>query len=284
MRCWFKFIFIFIIGFNSLHAFQPSIKDTKNFLKPELNLVWQEEFSDPKLNTDKWAFQLGNGAEYGIAGWGNNELQFYTDSSDNFELSDGMLKIIPLYNKDSSKTFTSVKLVTMGLVNFTSPGVLEVKFKIPKGQGLWPAIWMMPEKNRFGGWPKSGEIDLMEARGSNTNEVLSTLHFFQNGHRLLGSEYKVSNENNFNQNFHIITLIWGIDKISFYINNQFLVYEGSLTKILGVKYPFNESFYLILNTAIGGDFVKAPKPNEICSLDNCDDSKKFIVDYIRYYQ
>ena len=73
-----------------------------------------------------------------------------------------------------------------------------MKFKIPKGQGLWPAIWMMPEKNRFGGWPKSGEIDLMEARGSNTNEVLSTLHFFQNGHRLLGSEYKVSNENNFN--------------------------------------------------------------------------------------
>ena len=205
MRCWFKFIFIFIIGFNSLHAFQPSIKDTKNFLKPELNLVWQEEFSDPKLNTDKWAFQLGNGAEYGIAGWGNNELQFYTDSSDNLELSDGMLKIIPLYNKDSSKTFTSVKLVTKDLVNFTSPGVLEVKFKIPKGQGLWPAIWMMPEKNRFGGWPKSGEIDLMEARGSNTNEVLSTLHFFQNGHRLLGSEYKVSNENNFNQNFHIIT-------------------------------------------------------------------------------
>ena len=284
MRCWFKFIFIFIIGFSSLHAFQPSIKDTKNFLKPELNLVWQEEFSDSKLNTDKWAFQLGNGAEYGIAGWGNNELQFYTDSSDNFELSNGMLKIIPLYNKDSSKTFTSVKLVTKDLVNFTSPGVLEVKFKIPKGQGLWPAIWMMPEKNRFGGWPKSGEIDLMEARGSNTNEVLSTLHFFQNGHRLLGSEYKVSNENNFNQNFHIITLIWGIDKISFYINNQFLVYEGSLTKLLGAKYPFNESFYLILNTAIGGDFVKAPKPNEICSLDNCDDSKKFIVDYIRYYQ
>ena len=284
MRCWFKFIFIFIIGFNSLHAFQPSIKDTKNFLKPELNLVWQEEFSDSKLNTDKWAFQLGNGAEYGIAGWGNNELQFYTDSSDNFELSDGMLKIIPLYNKDSSKTFTSVKLVTKDLVNFTSPGVLEVKFKIPKGQGLWPAIWMMPEKNRFGGWPKSGEIDLMEARGSNTNEVLSTLHFFQNGHRLLGSEYKVSNKNNFNQNFHIITLIWGIDKISFYINNQFLVYEGSLTKLLGAKYPFNESFYLILNTAIGGDFVKAPKPNEICSLDNCDDSQKFIVDYIRYYQ
>ena len=189
MRCWFKFIFIFIIGFNSLHAFQPSIKDTKNFLKPELNLVWQEEFSDPKLNTDKWAFQLGNGAEYGIAGWGNNELQFYTDSSDNFELSDGMLKIIPLYNKDSSKTFTSVKLVTKDLVNFTSPGVLEVKFKIPKGQGLWPAIWMMPEKNRFGGWPKSGEIDLMEASGSNTNEVLSTLHFFQNGHRFLAVSY-----------------------------------------------------------------------------------------------
>ena len=74
------------------------------------------------------------------------------------------------------------------------------------------------------------------------------------------------------------------NKISFYINNQFLVYEDSLTKLLGAKYPFNESFYLILNTAIGGDFVKAPKPNEICSLDNCDDSKKFIVDYIRYYQ
>ena len=284
MRYWFKFIFIFIIGFNSLHAFQQSNEDTKNFLKPELNLVWQEEFSDSKLNTDKWAFQLGNGAEYGIAGWGNNELQFYTNSSDNFELSNGMLKIIPLYNKDSSKTFTSVKLVTKDLVNFTSPGVLEVKFKIPKGQGLWPAIWMMPEKNKFGGWPKSGEIDLMEARGSNTNVVLSTLHFFQNGHRLLGGEYKVSNKNNFNQNFHIITLIWGIDKISFYIDNEFLVYEGSLTKLLGAKYPFNESFYLILNTAIGGDFVKTPKPNEICSLDNCDDSKKFIVDYTRYYQ
>ena len=257
---------------------QPTISlDDAITINSKLKMAWNDEFTDSSLNLDKWDFQIGNG----VNGWGNNELQFYTSNQNNYELSEGLLKIVPLYDPSHEQIYTSSKLVTKNKFNFKSPGIISIKFKVPQGQGLWPAIWMMPTDSMFGGWPRSGEIDLMESRGSNSQQVLSTLHYFQNGHKFQGNEF---NATNFNEEFHNIDLVWNKEKISFYIDKKYLVFETSLNSTLGELYPFNEDFYLILNVAIGGNFVKEPVPSEICSPTVCDDSQKLIIDYVRYYK
>ena len=260
---------------------QPTISlDDAITINSNLKMAWNDEFTDSSLNLDKWNFQIGNG----VNGWGNNELQFYTSNQNNYELSEGLLKIVPLYDPSHEQIYTSSKLVTKNKFNFKSPGIISIKFKVPQGQGLWPAIWMMPTDSKFGGWPRSGEIDLMEARGSNTQQVLSTLHYFQNGHKFQGGQHNESLATNFNEEFHNIDLVWNKEKISFYIDKKYLVFETSLNNTMGELYPFNEDFYLILNVAIGGNFVQEPVPSEICSPSACDDSQKLIIDYVRYYK
>ena len=257
---------------------QPTISlDDAITINSKLKMAWNDEFTDSSLNLDKWDFQIGNG----VNGWGNNELQFYTSNQNNYELTEGLLKIVPLYDPSHEQIYTSSKLVTKNKFNFKSPGIISIKFKVPQGQGLWPAIWMMPTDSMFGGWPRSGEIDLMESRGSNSQQVLSTLHYFQNGHKFQGNEF---NATNFNEEFHNIDLVWNKEKISFYIDKKYIVFETSLNSTLGELYPFNEDFYLILNVEIGGNFVQEPVPSEICSPTVCNDSQKLIIDYVRYYK
>jgi len=259
----------------------PAINEKTDItINSDLDLIWQDEFQDKALDRSKWDFQIGNG----VNGWGNNELQYYTSTPDNHEISDGLLKIVPIHSPNDEKIYTSAKLVTKSKFNFESPGIITVRFKVPKGQGLWPAIWMMPVHSKFGGWPRSGEIDLMEARGSNPQQILSTLHFFQNGHMYAGGEHSKSQAKNFNEVFHTVDLVWNKEKISFFIDKKYLVFETSLNNALGELYPFNEEFYLILNVAIGGNFVQEPLPDEICNLSACNDSQKLIIDYVRYYK
>ena len=265
---------------NSADPLTPISEQRSITIGSDLELVWEDEFLGDDLNNTKWDFQIGNG----VNGWGNNELQFYTSSKNNYELSEGLLKIVPLHNPFLEQPYTSSKLVTKNKFSFKSPGIISVKFKVPQGQGLWPAIWMMPVDDIFGGWPRSGEIDLMEARGSNTQQVLSTIHYFQNGHKFQGGQHNESLATNFNKEFHNIDLVWNKEKISFYIDKKYLVFETSLNNTMGELYPFNEDFYLILNVAIGGNFVQEPVPSEICSPSACDDSQKLIIDYVRYYK
>ena len=192
-----------------------TINEQKNItIDSDLELIWQEEFLGDVLDDSKWDFQIGNG----VNGWGNNELQFYTSNQNNYELSEGLLKIVPLYDPSHEQIYTSSKLVTKNKFNFKSPGIISIKFKVPQGQGLWPAIWMMPTDSMFGGWPRSGEIDLMESRGSNSQQVLSTLHYFQNGHKFQGGYHNESRATNFNEVFHNIDLVWNKEKISSYID------------------------------------------------------------------
>jgi len=265
---------------NSAAPLTPISEQRSITIGSDLELVWEDEFLGDDLNNTKWDFQIGNG----VNGWGNNELQFYTSSKNNYELSEGLLKIVPLHNPFLEQPYTSSKLVTKNKFSFKSPGIISVKFKVPQGQGLWPAIWMMPVDDIFGGWPRSGEIDLMEARGSNTQQVFSTIHYFQNGHKFQGGQHNESLATNFNKEFHNIDLVWNKEKISFYIDKKYLVFETSLNNTMGELYPFNEDFYLILNVAIGGNFVQEPVPSEICSPSACDDSQKLIIDYVRYYK
>ena len=268
---------------NLVSETAPSISNSIA-IDSNLDLIWQDEFTQKMIDDEKWVFQLGDGSNFDLPGWGNNELQFYTNNSSNYELSNGLLKIIPLHDDIAENTYTSAKLITKNKFNFSAPGIIEIKFKTPQGRGLWPAIWMMPVKNKYGNWPRSGEIDLMEARGSNTQKILSTLHFYQNGHMFDGGEYNESQGANFNNVFHTISLVWNKSRVSFFVDKEHLVFETSLNNSLGDVYPFNEDFYLILNVAVGGNFVQSPVPAEICNSLTCEDSQKLIIDYVRFYQ
>ena len=152
---------------------------------PKWKLTWSDEFDGKELDRTKWDFDLGNGFYTSdktfISGWGNNELEYYTDDSKNVFLKDGMLHIQAVKEKYKGCGYTSARLKTRkadGSSLFSQKyGKFEFRAKMPTGKGVWPAIWMLPQKEKYGGWAASGEIDILEAKGHEPNKVLGTLHF-----------------------------------------------------------------------------------------------------------
>ena len=149
-------------------------------------------------------------------------------------------------------------MVTENKVDFNHPGQITVRFRSPIGTGMWPAIWMMPLESIYGGWPASGEIDLVEIRGNNMQEVLSTIHYGSDpsNHKYQGGSYYLPQEDNLNEKFHTLTFIWQEDQMEFILDNQFEVFSITKSQLgFNENYPFNEIFYLIINVAVGGNFV-----------------------------
>src|SRR5262249_25242655 len=140
-------------------------------------LVWSDEFDGTVIDLAKWDFDLGNGA----GGWGNDELQYYTKDRENAFVKDGVLHLRALKNNVGGFKYTSARLKTRksdGSELFNKKyGKFEFRAKLPTGRGIWPALWMLPQQDKYGGWPRSGEIDVMEARGQEPNKVLGTLHY-----------------------------------------------------------------------------------------------------------
>ena len=125
------------------------------------SLIWLEDFDDVSLNQSNWNFMYGDGQNYGVPGWGNNELQSYTDSNENIYLNDGCLFIIPTYNASSDGTgYESARINSQNKRKFKY-GRVDISFSVPEITGVWPALWMMPEKSVYGNWPRSGEIDIV---------------------------------------------------------------------------------------------------------------------------
>ncbi len=144
-------------------------------------IIWSDNFNDSELNLDNWTYIIGNGQAQGIGGWGNSEQQYYSNSANNLYIEEGCLKITALVEDAQDDygqySYTSAKINSYQKVDFKSNGRLTVRFKNPIGQGLWPAIWMMPSEKIYGGWPFSGEIDLMEYRGQNLKEEKKHHHY-----------------------------------------------------------------------------------------------------------
>ena len=265
--------------------------ECNNYQGETENLIWIEDFNNDLnlLDDTTWTSIEGNGQEYGIPGWGNNELQYYTDSTLNASLNNGCLKITPLNQSSNGFNYTSAKLETKNKVDFSNSGKITVRFRSPSGVGMWPAIWMMPRDSIYGGWPASGEIDLVEIRGNNMQEILSTIHFGSDwtNHQYLGGSFYLPQDNNLNDYFHELSFIWEEDKMSFILDNEHTVFEVLKSQIgFDENYPFNEIFYLIINVAVGGNFVgNYVDNNDLCSIDDyasCPDSKRFIIDWIVY--
>jgi beta-glucanase (GH16 family) len=241
-------------------------------------LVWQDEFEGEEIDDSKWSFDLGDGCDRGICGWGNNELQYYTDSPENAYVSNGRLVIkakreLPLYL--GQYQYTSARMVTKNKGDWTY-GRMDVRARLPEGQGLWPAAWMLPTDNVYGIWPKSGEIDIVELVGSKPDEVLGTIHYGHDYHRFVSSYYQLDSLT-FKDDYHVFSALWNEDCIQFMVDGKKYGEPRTRSSVLPTTWPFDQRFHMILNIAVGGNLPGNPTPQTLFP-------QVMEVDYVRVYQ
>jgi beta-glucanase (GH16 family) len=241
---------------------------------PGLTLTWSDEFTGSTLNTNNWSYDIGTGCP-SLCGWGNNELQYYTNSPDNVFLQDGSLIIESKKEQIGGKDYSSGRVKTDGKQSFKF-GRIDIRAISPSGRGIWPALWMMPQNNVYGTWPNSGEIDLMEIKGHDMKTAYQTVHFGPGPPSTFISKSYTLTNGNFNDSFHVYSMIWSMDTIKLLVDN---VEVNKITKVdlVGRIYPFNEAFFLILCTAVGGNFPGAPDATSTYP-------QWLIVDYVRVFQ
>ncbi len=241
------------------------------------SLVWSDEFEySGSPDSTKWNYDLADGCP-NVCGWGNNEAQYYTKDLKNVRVENGML-IIEVH-KDSlgGKAYTSTRMVSKGKGDWLY-GRIEVKAKLPSGKGTWPAIWMLSTDWKYGGWPESGEIDIMEHVGYDPGVVHGTIHTKAYNH-IIGTqkEGKLIVADCMDA-FHVYAIDWSENKMDFYIDNimYYSVPRDPNDDFSG--WPFDKRFHLILNQAVGGNWG---------GKEGIDDSiwpQRMEVDYVRVYQ
>ena len=250
--------------------------------------VWSDEFDGVAVDRKRWTFDIGTGR----GGWGNRELQFYTDRPENAFVRDGMLHVRAVREAQEGAAFTSARLKTKG--QFSKKfGRFEVRAKLPVGKGVWPAVWMLPDENHYGGWPASGEIDLVEARGQEPGKVLGTLHYGA-PHAFRGKNYVLPGGGTI-ADFHVYGLEWEPGEIRWSVDGT--VYQTqnfwwSATRRRGGRArgedgpaaapinpwpaPFDRTFHLLVNVAVGGNFLGNPDADTTFPVE-------MVVDYVRVY-
>ena len=236
---------------------------------PGYTLAWSDEFNGTSLDPAAWTFETGGG------GWGNNELEYYTDRSENASLQDGKLVIHALKESFGSASYTSARIKTQGKKEFTF-GRIDIRAILPRGKGVWPALWMLGANINTVGWPACGETDIMELLGQEPTKVYGTLHYGSlSNHGQRGNNY-VLTTGSFSDQFHVFSLEWKQDQISFYIDNN-LYQTITKTDIGDYPYPFNAPSFFIFNVAVGGNWPGSPDLTTYLP-------QWMIVDYVRVYQ
>ena len=233
--------------------------------------AWQDEFNGTSLDLTNWGFDVGG------SGWGNNELQYYTNNRpENIYLDNGKLIIQAKKESFQGKEYTSSRILTKGKRDFTF-GRIDIRAKLPVAKGLWPALWMLGKKIDQTSWPACGEIDIMELVGKEPNKVHGTLHWAgSNGSRVLyGTSYTLPT-GNFSEKFHVFSLVWEADKAEIFMDD-ISYYKFDRSKVGSAPYPFNEPFFLIFNVAVGGDWPGSPDASTAFP-------QQMIVDYVRVFK
>lgn len=243
-------------------------------------LVWSDEFNGTSLNTSDWNYILGDGCP-GLCGWGNNEFESYTNSENNISIGNGVLTITAIKENIGSSTFSSAKIDTKGKQEFTY-GRMEARMKMPQGFGLWPAFWMLRHDNA---WPMTGEIDIMEYRGDQTNKVDATLHYGSSwpNNQHDGDSYNIG-VGTLYDGFHNYAIEWDANSIKWYIDDQLFKTETKSPNTLAPQstndaWPWGEDFYFILNLAVGGWYTGATDPDLVEVT-----KPTFEIDYVRVYE
>ncbi len=239
-------------------------------------LVWQDEFDGPVLDGGKWSVQTGDGCDLGICGWGNNERQWY--QATNATVADGLLTITARREASGGRGYTSARIRSAGKGDWTYARIV-VRARLPRGRGLWPAIWLLPTDEVYGGWAASGEIDLVELVGHEPATVHGTLHYggAWPNNRSSGSSYTLR-EGIFADGFHTFALEWERGVIRWFVDDTLYQTQTQWSSSGGAfPAPFDRRFHLLLNVAVGGNWPGDPDETTVFP-------QRMEVDYVRVYQ
>jgi beta-glucanase (GH16 family) len=249
-------------------------------------LVWSDEFdgaAGARVDAAKWQHDLGDGCAAGICGWGNNEKETYTDSPDNVALNgQGQLAIVARVAPAGVQCYyggcryTSGKINTRGIF-YAEPGRVEARIRLPTGQGLWPAFWMLGKGHPDTPWPDCGELDIMEHKGSQPTVTSSAVHgrgysgaaSFNGTHVLTGAKYA--------DDFHLFAIEWDSTGARFFVDSTIFYAVTGTTVARAGRSMLNESYYIVLNLAVGGFFDGDPASDAILPAT-------MLVDYVRVYR
>ncbi len=226
-----------------------------------LTLVWSDEFNGSKLDPAVWFFETGDGSQYGadLTGWGNNELQWYLP--DNAELRDGKLRITARRETANGYNFTSARINTRDRFAFRY-GRIEASIKLPAGQGIWPAFWLLPQDSPYGRWAASGEIDIVEAvnlDGTGGNRIFGTIHYGGEFPANLSTEARYTPSTDVTGEFHTYAVEWDATEMRWYVNDTLYAVQNSWSSTAApFPAPFDQSFYILFNVAVGGNFPGPP--------------------------
>jgi beta-glucanase (GH16 family) len=237
---------------------------------PGYTLKWNDEFNGTSIDQNNWGYDLG------ASGWGNNELQNYTSLNANSYIANGSLVIEAI--KGPNGNYTSARMITKGKRTFQY-GRIDIRAKLPKGQGIWPALWMLGTNIDNVGWPACGEIDIMEYLGHQTSTVHGTAHWGAQGStssQSSSSRFDLTS-GNFYEKFHVFSIIWEANRIRWYMDDQLFHTVTTTTTNGAANWRFNQEFFFIFNIAVGGNWPGYPDATT-------QFPQKMFVDYVRVFQ
>ncbi len=253
-------------------------KDKTQTVTTFTKLVKSDEFNtNGAPDATLWSYEIGKGAFND--GWGNNELQYYTNRPSNVMVNNGNLEITARQESFMGSQYTSGRIITRGKFE-KAYGRYEARIKLPSGQGIWPAFWLLGANCAIGNgpgtvWPQCGEIDIMENRGQEPTRIQGTVHGLgYSGGNAITKSYYLQNER-FDNDFHVFGIEWGPEYINFYVDDQ-LYNQITPSKVTG-QWVFDHPFYIILNLAVGGSFVGNPSAATVFP-------QTMLVDYVRVYE
>ncbi|NWJ50218.1 MAG: family 16 glycosylhydrolase [Bacteroidetes bacterium] len=237
---------------------------------PGYTLVWNDEFEGATLDSKIWNYEVGGG------GWGNQELEYYTSSTNNSYLTNGCLVIEARKETIGTNNYTSARLTTQNKKEFTY-GRIDIRAKLPVAKGMWPALWMLGSNISMVNWPKCGETDIMELIGSNPKQVIGSVHWAQNdgSSGTINNGYSLSS-GDFSDKFHVFSLIWKQNNIQMLVDDQVYM-TAKNTDITNGSWPFNSPSFFIFNVAVGGQWPGNPDSSTIFP-------QRMLVDYVRVFQ
>lgn len=250
-----------------LHSCTDDTQTVVNFK----DLVMQDEFNiDGAPDASLWNYNIGTGQN----GWGNNELQFYTDRAKNVTVQNGYLVITAHKESFNGSAYTSARLLTQGKFD-QAYGRFETRMRLPWGQGIWPAFWMLGADIETNPWPGAGEIDVMEFRGQNPSTILGTVHGpgYSAG-QSISKSYTLKNDR-FDTDFHVFGIEWGPEYVNFYVDD--ILYNQITPADVPGEWVFNKPFFILVNLAVGGSFVGSPNSETVFP-------QTLLVDYVRVYK
>jgi beta-glucanase (GH16 family) len=244
-------------------------------VKPRL--VWSDEFNyEGTPDTTKWTYDLGDGCP-NVCGWGNHELEYYTNDLKNVRVENGNLVIEARKENKEGKQYTSSRILSKKKGDWTYAR-LEIRAKLPRGLGTWPAIWMLSTDWKYGGWPESGEVDIMEHVGYDPGVIHGTIHTEAFNHRKQTQKEGKISVVDAQDAFHVYSVDWSKDQMRFFVDDKLYHTVNRNAQDSFKEWPFDQRFHLIMNVAVGGDWGGSK------GVDENIWPQQMLVDYVRVYQ